>query len=166
MTWGVGSYNTNPDLNGSINGHDISEGSPAGGYDDALRQIMADIAGWVATGLSTLGGLAVGFRDLQPITKTGAFTFADAERGQGLRFTGTAASGTINPNATTPITLGAVYVIRNAGTGVLTIAPGGGVSLFKNGATSSSSAAIAVGGIATLTNWATDDWVIVGTGVS
>lgn len=45
----VGSYNTNPALNTSISGIDISEGAAAAGYNNALRQIMADIASWVAT---------------------------------------------------------------------------------------------------------------------
>lgn len=50
MPWGgVSAYNTNPALNTSINGNDISEGSAASGYDDALRQIMADIATWTAS---------------------------------------------------------------------------------------------------------------------
>jgi hypothetical protein len=48
MTWGVANYSTTPALNTSINGTDIGEGSEAGGYNDALRQIMADIAAWTA----------------------------------------------------------------------------------------------------------------------
>ena len=44
----VGSYNTNPALNTTISGIDISEGSAASGYNNALRQIMADIATWTA----------------------------------------------------------------------------------------------------------------------
>jgi hypothetical protein len=49
MPWaGVADYNTNPTLNGLINGNDISEGSAAAGYNNALRQIMADIAAWTA----------------------------------------------------------------------------------------------------------------------
>jgi hypothetical protein len=42
----VSSYNTNPALNTSISGIDISEGSAASGYNNALRQIMADIKAW------------------------------------------------------------------------------------------------------------------------
>lgn len=44
----VGSYSPTPALNTSINGIPIGEGSPASGYNDALRQIMADIAAWTA----------------------------------------------------------------------------------------------------------------------
>jgi len=42
----VSSYNITPALNTTISGIDISEGSPAAGYNDALRQIMADIRAW------------------------------------------------------------------------------------------------------------------------
>ena len=42
----VGDYSSTPALNTSISGIDISEGSAASGYNNALRQIMADIAVW------------------------------------------------------------------------------------------------------------------------
>lgn len=45
----VSSYSTTPALNTSINGIDISEGSAASGYNDALRQMMADIKSWTDT---------------------------------------------------------------------------------------------------------------------
>jgi hypothetical protein len=37
-------YSTNPDENTSIGGIDIGEGAPAGNMNDALRQLMADLA--------------------------------------------------------------------------------------------------------------------------
>jgi hypothetical protein len=49
MSWDISNYSTNPDLNTLINGHFIGEGSDAADYDDALRQMMADIAAWTAT---------------------------------------------------------------------------------------------------------------------
>jgi hypothetical protein len=49
MPWDISNYNTNPALNTAINGTDISEGSAAAGYNDALRQIMADIKTWTNT---------------------------------------------------------------------------------------------------------------------
>jgi hypothetical protein len=42
----VANYDTNPALNVSINGIDIAELGSAAGYNDALRQIMADIKAW------------------------------------------------------------------------------------------------------------------------
>lgn len=115
---------------------------------------------------AALGALPDTYRDLPLITKTTAFTFADSERGGRIRYTGAAAAATINPNATTSITDGAVYVIRNKGSGVLTITRGSGVSLLKNGSTTSSNASLAVGGVATLVRDGTDDWIITGSGIS
>lgn len=49
----VASYNTNPALNTSISGIDISENCSPAGYNNALRQIMADIRAWTdAQGVS------------------------------------------------------------------------------------------------------------------
>lgn len=187
MTWGVGSYNTNPDLNGSINGNDISEGSPAAAWNNAVRQIVADIATWVATqavtlpvsianggtgatsaaaALAALGALAATYRDLAPVTETGAFTFSDAMCSKGMNYTGAVAAATIDPHGTTPIAVSGVIPGRNAGTGVLTVTPGPGVSLFKNGGTVSGSAAVAIGGVFTLVQWTADVWTINGSGVS
>jgi hypothetical protein len=42
----VSSYSTNPALNTSVGGSDISEGAAAAGFNNALRQIMADIKAW------------------------------------------------------------------------------------------------------------------------
>lgn len=48
MPWSITDYDLNPDLNTDINGHYIGEGSDASDYDDALRQMMADIKAWTA----------------------------------------------------------------------------------------------------------------------
>lgn len=119
-----------------------------------------------ATALTNLGALASTYRDIVPVAKTGAFTFADSERGQGINYTGAAAAATINPNATTSITTGATYVIRNAGTGALTLTRGAGVTLKQNGSTTSADAVLAVGGQATLVKWGADDWTVSGSGLS
>ena len=116
--------------------------------------------------LTALGGLGSAFRDLQVINKSAAFTFADSERACGINYFGAAAAATINPNATTSITTGATYVVRNNGTGALTVTRGSGVSLYKNGSASSADATLAIGGQATLIKWDTDVWTINGTGVS
>lgn len=119
-----------------------------------------------ADALASLGALADDYRDLPLTTKTAAWTFADAERGGRINYTGAAAAATINPNATTSITDGATYVIRNAGSGAITVTRGTGVTLKVNGGTSSANATIAIGGLATLIRWGTDDWTISGSGVS
>lgn len=187
MTWSVASYNANPNLNTSINGVDISENCAAAGYNDALRQIMADIATWTTTyavtypitianggtgqttaaaALTALGALASTYRDLAPVTETAAFTFADSMCSKGVNYTGTTAAATVDPHGTTAVAVGGVIPLRNNGTGVLTVTPGPGVSLKKNGATTSATAALAVGGVATLVQWVADDWSISGSGIS
>jgi hypothetical protein len=45
----VSAYNTNPALNTSISGIDIAENAAAAGFNNALRQIMADIRAWTDT---------------------------------------------------------------------------------------------------------------------
>jgi hypothetical protein len=146
-------------------------------FDSALQTFLAGGAALpianggtgaasAAAALTALGGLSTTYRDLPMVTKTVAFTFADSERSGGINYTGAAAAATINPNATTSITAGASYVIRNNGSGVLTITRGAGVSLKKNGSTSSADASLAVGGVASLVRWGTDDWSVSGSGIS
>lgn len=50
MTWSVANYNTTPSANSAINGTIIAEGCNASGVNDAIRQMMADIATMVAGG--------------------------------------------------------------------------------------------------------------------
>jgi hypothetical protein len=119
-----------------------------------------------ATALSNLGGLASGFRDLQLLAKSAAFTFADADRGKAINYTGSAAAATINPQSSTTITVGATYVIRNGGTGALTITRGSGVELKANGSSTSANSVLAIYGVATLIYWGSDVWTISGSGLS
>lgn len=116
--------------------------------------------------LTGLGALDDDYRDLPAVTKTAAFTFANAERAYKISYTGAAAAATIDPHATTAINEGAVFVIRNAGSGALTITRGSGVSLYVNGSTTSANGALAVGGVATLIKWGTDTWTVTGPGLS
>jgi hypothetical protein len=167
MPWGVTDYLTNPNLNNTINGIDIGEGADAGNFNDALRQIMADIAGFVSSSLATLGGLSAVYRDLPMVSKLGAFHFVDSERSGGIIYNGGAAAATIDVSTTTPITNGAVYVILNNGSGNLTVTRGtAGVFLFKNGSVVSSDAVLGLGGQATLIHWSPDLWTINGTNIS
>lgn len=165
--------------------------SPAN-VDNAMRSIMALIRATFASALQTflagtsalplanggtaatsasaaltsLGALADTYRDLPVTTKTAAFTFASADRATGLNYTGAAAAATIDPNATTAIATGGTIVLRNAGTGAVTITRGAGVSLYVNGSTTSANATLAIGGVCTLVKWATDTWTVTGSGLS
>lgn len=180
--------------NTAVDGININTGCSPANLDNADRSLMAIIrqsfasalqtffagsaplpvanggtsAADAATALTNLGGLSSAYRDLPSVNKSAGFTFADSERGGGLTFSGSSpATATLNAHATTAITVGAVYVIYVTGSANLTVSAAGGVSLAKNGATSSSSTAvIAPGGIATLVQWGTDVWTINGVGIS
>jgi hypothetical protein len=123
-----------------------------------------------STALASLGGLSSSYRDLVRTDKAAGWTFADSERGYGIAYIpsplSTPATATINPEGTTAITYGAVYVIANYATAALTITAGSGVTLKVNGGAAASSAVIAANGIATLIKWGTDNWTITGPGVS
>lgn len=183
----VGSYNTNPALNTSINGIDISEGSAAAGYNDALRQIMADIASWVATqaistpvsigqggtgqttaptALAALGGLSSAYQRLPQVAKSAAFSFTTDMDGGHVRYTGAAAAATIDPNATTNFPRDAVILLVNDGSGALTITRGAGVALIWAASGTDANRSLAPGGMATLLQVATNRWFISGTGLS
>jgi hypothetical protein len=177
----------------TVDGTGINTGMAPSNVDNALRKIMAACRNSVtsalqnflngtaalpvanggtgatssANALTSLGALSSTYRDLPVTVKSAAFTFADSERSNGIYYTGSAAAATIDPYGTTPITQGATYVIRNNGSGALTVTRGSGVTLYKNGSTSSSDAIIAVGGQATLIHWGgPDEWTITGAGVS
>jgi hypothetical protein len=177
----------------SVGGINIAEGMSPALVNDAIRAAMAIIrssfdpslqnflnnsaqlpianggtgAATAAAALAALGGLGIAFQDLPGgNNQSAAFNFTDAMRGGGVEYTGAAAAATINPHATTAIGNRAVIVVRNNGTGALTLTPGSGVTLKKNGATVSSSAILAVGGVATLIQWNQDDWTASGSGIS
>src|SRR5689334_6677905 len=107
MPWSVANYNTNPALNTTLNGIDIAELCAAASYNDALRQIMADIASWVASqgitlplaiasggtgqttagaALSALGGLSSAYQRLPQVAKSAAFSFTTDMDGGHVRY--------------------------------------------------------------------------------
>jgi hypothetical protein len=187
MPWSVANYNTNPALNTAINGIDIAELASASGYNDALRQIMADIRAWTVTygittpvsianggtgattaptALTALGALDAAYRDLPRVDKVNNFTFSNAERANAIWCNGSSIVGTIDPNGTTPINSGAAYALMNGGSSAVTIVPGVGVSLYVNGSTTSASATLAPGAVTTVIKWGTNYWTLAGVGVS
>lgn len=183
----VSDYNSNPALNTAVGGIDISEGSPASGYNDALRAIMADIRSWTdgqgvtypiavtkgGTGaitaplaLAALGGLGIAYQGLPQVAKSAAFSLTLDMSGGHVRFTGSAAAATINPNSTTAFPVGAVVLLVNDGSGALTITRGAGVALVWASSGSDANRALAVGGMASMLQVATDRWFVSGAGLS
>jgi hypothetical protein len=187
MTWDVSNYNTNPDLNQNINAIDISEGSSADGYNDALRQMMADIKTWTDTyavtypiavnkggtgaitavaALTNLGALAATYQYLPQTVETGAFGLPAGANGGHIRYTGGGSNCSLVTNATTPFPVGAVVLVVNDGSGALAFVPVGGVTLVWAATAATGSRSLAVGGMATLLQVAIDRWYVTGTGLS
>lgn len=185
-------YSGTPSANTSLEGTNTAPGMSPANVDDAIRILTAIVrnslhidlesflkgtaplplanggtgAASAATALAAIGALEDDYRDLQLVTKTGTFTFANADRGKRINYTGAAAVATIDPESLTAITDGAVYVIRNNGSGVLTIGPNVGVTLRVNGSLTNTVALLAVGGVASLIRWGLNDWTISGSGLS
>lgn len=187
MPWGVGDYNTNPALNTAINGVDIAELCSAAGFNNAIRQMMADIAVWIAgqgvtypiainkggsgqitapLALTALGGLSSAYQRLPQVAKSAAFSFDLTMDGGHVRYTGAAAAATIDPNATTAFPRDAVILIINDGSGALTITRGAGVALVWAASGADANRALAVGGMATIIQVATNRWFVSGAGLS
>lgn len=61
MTWDVSDYSTNPDANTAINGINIGEQCNASNINDAIRQMMADVANMVVGGVLAPSGSIQGF---------------------------------------------------------------------------------------------------------
>ena len=187
MPWSVASYNTNPSLNVTVNGIDIAELCAASGYNDALRQIMADIAVWTAaysvsypisvanggTGsanaaaaLTALGGLSVTYKQVSQSLQTVAFDFTAAQSAGHVYYTGAAAAATIQPNATIAIVQDTAILIINNGSGALTITRGAGVTLKWAANNTNGDRVLAAGGMATIIKVAADYWFITGTALT
>jgi hypothetical protein len=104
----------------------------------------------------TYAGLAV-------IAKGGAFNFEDIHNGRSILYTGGAAAATLRNQAAHALPDGWGNVLRNKGTGTLTIGLGAGVSVMVNGAiVAATTISIAVGGVASINRWGADDFTING----
>lgn len=151
-------YNVSAALNTLISGINIAEGMARADTNNAIRQLMADIA------TARLGYIAI------PLARSTAVsaTFAAADNGKHVKLTGTTAAQTITiaNQATVAIGADAAIVVRNESTQSWAVALGGGVSLKKNGGTTSTTATLAAGAVAAFNMWASDDWTVTGNGVS
>lgn len=187
MVWSVANYNTNPALNTSINGIDIDEGCDADGFNNALRQVLADIAVWTATyavsypisianggtgqgdavnALAALGGLSVAYKELAQSAKSSGYTFDLTQSAGHVYYTGGAATATLPANATVAFPVGSVITIINNGSGALAISRAGGVTMKWSVGGVDANRSLAVGGVCSLIKVATDVWFISGAGLS
>ena len=150
----------------------------APGFGRSILAATTAAAGRTLLGLTTLATAAFGttagtaaegndtrFSQLAVTTKDTTSNFTSGELADLVRHT------SASPHTwTIPATygsVGSVLSLRNAvGGGVVTIAPGAGVTLYKAGGTSSGSFTMAAGGLGSLVQEATDVWVISGAGVT
>ena len=116
---------------------------------------------------TTLTPQSIGYRGLIVKTANASQTLTLSDAGSMWRQTSsTNRTYTIPTNASVALPIGTVIVIRNVGTGVVTVTPSGGVNLRQPGSSSSGSVAVNQWGLASLTKEAANDWIITGIGIS
>jgi len=175
---------TSPAWDGSTNlafsGVTISAGSvtaakmASGAAESNIGYTPVNRAGDVVTGdiqltytATSLLSNSIGFRGI-PINEQDAnYTFVVDDCGRMVRHNSASAHAyTINPVATTAYPVGTTIVIRNVGSGVITLTRGAGVSLRKVGTSTDASVALAQWGMCTLVQEATNVWMVTGTGIT
>ena len=118
--------------------------------------------------ISVLEDYFTQLRGMTYVLANGSQTFALNDAGT-LQYhsSGSVHTYTIPTNAVVAFPLGTVIVVYLiAGSGNVSIAPAGGVSLYIGGATSSATATCIAGAAATIMKVGTDAWVVNGVGVS
>lgn len=121
----------------------------------------------LAAAPASLNAYSVGFRGLPLQTRDTNYTFVLSDSGQLQRHTSASAHAwTVPPNSSVAYPLGTAIPLRNFGAGAVTITQGAGVSLRIAGSSTTGNKTLAQYGFATLIQEATDNWVIIGTGVS
>lgn len=184
----VTDWDAAPANNSDISGINIAEGCPAGGINDAIRTIMAQVASWLGSasgplpksggavsgaitglgnGSSVLDGAGatrgIGYRNIPLVTKSAAYTITLGDVGQGIS---ASASITVPANATTAFAVGDTTALYNNSGSSITVAAASGVTLRLAGSSTTGSRTLAQRGLASLIKVGTDEWVISGMGVS
>lgn len=115
----------------------------------------------------TLNALSAGFRGAPSATHNATYTLVLADAGTLLLHTdATARAWTIPPNASVGLPIGTMVMAVNSGTGAVTLTRGAGVSLRIAGNSVDGNKTLAQYGVATLLKYATDDWLVMGEGLS
>lgn len=121
----------------------------------------------LASAPSTLNVLSAGFRGVPVNTQDANYTFVLGDSGKMTRHTSaTAHAWTIPPNSSVAYPIGHALVLRNVGTGAVTLTQGAGVLIRLAGSTTTGNKTLAQWGLATAFQEAADTWVVSGSGVT
>jgi hypothetical protein len=183
----VTDWDAAPSNNTDIAGINIAEGCPAGGINDAIRTMMAQVSVWLAgatgpllksggamtgaiTGLANASSLidssgtsrGIGYRAIPLSAKSASYTLALGDVGQGIS---TSAGVTVPANAAIAFAIGDTIALYNNSAAAITITQASGVTLRLAGSGSSGNRTLAQR-LSTLIKVGSDEWVMSGMGVS
>ena len=186
----VTDYDTVAANNSDVGGINIAEGCPAAGINNAIREVMAQIAAWRDGGIAALlaksggtmsgdiaemgsgstikdpGGTVrkLGYRNIPLRAATSQQTLALADVGTMISIT---TGGLIVPaNATVAFAVGDLVSGYNNSGSSQSITGAAGVTLRLGGTSSTGTRTVAQRGFATILKLAADEWLVFGTGVS
>lgn len=177
----VTQWDTSAANNTDVSGVSIAEGCPAGGINDAIRALMAQVAAWIvsATGpvLQVAGlipntiqvadgtgaGRGIGYRNLPFTAATTGRTLALTDVGMSIPSTGTV---TVPPNSSTAFAVGDMIAIYNSSSSNITIAQGSGVTIRLGGSAITGDRVLAQRGLGVLLKVDINEWVALNGGVS
>lgn len=186
----IGDYDTVAANNSDVGGINIAEGCPAAGINNALRELMAQIAAWRDGAITALlpkaggtmtgnlsdmgsgstvkdpGGAAqsVGYRNIPSNPRSTGYTIALADIGKCVDIT--TGGVTIPSNATVAFAVGDTISIYNNGGSAQTITQGSGVTLRLAGTATTGNRTLAQRGWCSVRKVGSDEWVSSGSGLS
>lgn len=110
---------------------------------------------------------SVGFRGIPVTTQDNTYTMTVNDIGRMVRHTSSTAHVWYVDNVSTvAYPVGAAIVVRNVGSGAVTLARGAGCSLRKAGTATDANVTLAQWGMATLIHEDTNTWLVSGTGIT
>jgi hypothetical protein len=142
------------------------------GVATALGYTPANKAGDTLTNallsFTSLSANSAGYLGLPVNEQDASYTTALSDAGKMVRAnSGSGIAYTVPPVASVAYPVGTAIAFRNVGAGVVTLTPGSGVSFYKAGATTTSSTvALAQGGLCTAIMEASNVWVLSGVGMT
>jgi hypothetical protein len=161
----------NTNLTTSANGVELAINATDGRlfYKDnaGVVQVLATRA--VAAGTlpanSTVGGIAIGFRDMAQITATNGYTLVLSDSAKQILTSTSGGTYNIPSNASVAYPIGTVITFINLNAAASFISILGGDTLTLAGSVSTGTRQILQNGIATIIKIAATSWLITGTGL-